>query len=202
MKSVILRALAASLPFLPFASAALAHTGAGAAHGFQHGFLHPLGGLDHMLAMIAVGLFAAHLGARALWLVPASFVALMAAGGAIGFAEIRLPYVEIGIGLSVVVFGGLVALRAQMAVAAATIIVGAFAVFHGHAHGAELPDGASPYPYAAGFMLATALLHTAGLVLGIGVANFSERLGPRILRVGGGAMALTGVALLARTAIS
>jgi urease accessory protein len=144
MKTVF-RALAILVLLAP--GAALAHSGpAGHSHGFADGFMHPLGGLDHLLAMIAVGMLAAHLGGRALWQVPASFVALMAAGGAIGFAEIRLPYVELLIAASVVVLGALVAFRANVPLIAAMAIAGFFAIFHGHAHGAELPDGESLYP--------------------------------------------------------
>jgi urease accessory protein len=179
---------------------ALAHTGTGAhEHGFAYGFLHPLGGLDHLLAMIAVGLLAAHLGGRALWLVPLSFVALMAAGGAIGFAEIRIPYVELLIAASVIVLGALVAFRTNLPLVAAMLIAGFFAIFHGHVHGAELPSGESPLLYAAGFLIATALLHIGGIAIGLGLAKLStSNLGQRIVQAGGGAMALAGVVLLTR----
>lgn len=197
MKTVS-RALFITLLLAPHA--AFAHSGpAGHDHGFLYGFMHPLGGLDHLLAMIAVGLLAAHLGGRALWLVPASFVTLMAVGGIIGFAEIRVPYVEFFIAASVVVLGALVAFRANLPLAAAVVIAGFFAIFHGHAHGAELPDGESPYPYAAGFMLATALLHLTGIAIGIGFAKLgASGMGRRIVQAGGGAMALAGIVLLAR----
>ncbi len=191
---------ATSIVFLLAPGAALAHTGTGAhEHGFAYGFLHPLGGLDHLLAMIAVGLLAAHLGGRALWLVPLSFVVLMAAGGAIGFAEVGIPYVELLIAASVVVLGALVAFRTNMPLAAAMLIAGFFAIFHGHAHGAELPDGNSPFPYAAGFLIATALLHIAGIVIGLGLAKLSASgIGQRIVQASGGIMALAGVVLLTR----
>jgi urease accessory protein len=197
MKTVS-RLLLVSLLLAP--GAAFAHTGAGAhEHGFVFGFLHPLGGLDHLLAMIAVGLLAAHLGDRALLIVPLAFVALMAAGGAIGFAEIRLPYVELLIAASVIVLGVLVAFRTNIPLVAAVLIAGFFAVFHGHAHGAELPDGDSPYPYAAGFLIATALLHLAGIAIGLGFAKLSASgTGQRLVQAGGGAMAIAGVFLLTR----
>jgi urease accessory protein len=197
MKTV-LRSLLILSALLP--GAAFAHSGAaGHGHGFAYGFLHPLGGFDHLLAMIAVGLLAAHLGGRALWLVPLSFVALMAVGGAIGFAEIRVPYVELLIAASVIVLGILVATRANLPLVAAMLIAGFFAIFHGHAHGAELPDGESPYLYAAGFLLATALLHLAGIALGAGLAKLSTSgIGPRIVQASGGAMALVGVMLFTR----
>jgi urease accessory protein len=197
MKTVFRTLLVISM-LLP--GAAFAHTGAGAHdHGFAYGFLHPLGGLDHLLAMIAVGLLAAHLGGRALWLVPLSFVTLMAAGGAAGFAEFRMPYVEFAIAGSVIVLGVLVAFRTNMPLIAAMLIAGFFAIFHGHAHGAELPDGESPFPYAAGFLIATALLHAAGIAIGLGFAKLSASgLGQRIVQASGGAMALVGVVLLTR----
>lgn len=184
-------------------SAALAHTVAGAAHNFEHGFLHPFGGLDHLLAMIAVGVFAAHLGGRALLLVPLSFVAVMALGGVIGFAGINLPYVEAAIALSVVVLGLFIALRTKMSMTAAALVVGTFALFHGHAHGAELPDGDAPFAYAAGFLIATALLHAAGIALGIGFASLStSTFGRRLVQAGGSAMAIAGAVLLTRAVIA
>lgn len=180
--------------------AAFAHTGTGAhEHGFAYGFLHPLGGLDHLLAMIAVGLLAAHLGGRALWLVPLSFIALMAAGGAIGFAGIALPFFELAIALSVVVLGLMVAFRANLPLGAAAAIAGGFAIFHGYAHGAELPAGGSALSYAGGFLTATALLHIAGIALGLGFAKLgTSNIGQRIVQAGGGAMALAGLVLLSR----
>jgi urease accessory protein len=181
--------LAAAAVFAP--TAALAHPGHGDALGFAHGFLHPVGGLDHVLAMVAVGLFAANLGGRALWAVPASFMALMAAGGALGMAGFGLPYVETGIALSVLVLGAVVALGARWPVGAAMALVGAFAIFHGHAHGAEMPPDASGAAYAAGFVAATGLLHLAGIAIGLAVRSVAVR------RLGGAAVALAGVALLA-----
>ena len=196
-----LRAFLLLIALLP--STAFAHSGAGAAHGFEHGFLHPFGGVDHLLAMIAVGIFAAHLGGRALLLVPLSFLALMATGGAIGIAEVRLPYVEIAIALSVVTLGLFIALRTEMPGIAAALVVGAFALFHGHAHGAELPDGESPFPYTAGFLIATALLHAAGISFGISFEKLSANaVAQRYVRAGGGAIALAGVFLLTRAVIS
>jgi urease accessory protein len=129
---------------------AFAHAGHGDASGFAQGFMHPVGGLDHILAMIAIGAFAALLGGRALWAVPASFVAMMAAGGALGMAALDLPFVEIGIAFSVVVLGAAVALNLSMPLSAAISLAGFFAVFHGFAHGAEMPTGASGLSYAGG----------------------------------------------------
>ena len=186
-----LAALAATL--LP--TAALAHTGVGDTSGFAHGFWHPIGGLDHVLAMVAVGAFAARLGGRALWIVPTAFVAMMAVGGLAGMEGIQLPFVETGIALSVVVLGLVVAFRWKLPVAAASALVGLFAIFHGHAHGSEMPIDASGLAYAVGFMLATASLHVAGIGLGLAVGRIGAR-SRLALQASGGAMALAGVALL------
>jgi urease accessory protein len=156
---------AAALAVIP--TAALAHPGLGDAHDFVHGFAHPLGGLDHLLAMIAVGIFAWQLGGRALWLLPATFVLVMALAGALGLAGVPLPGVEIGIAASVLVLGAVVALRLKPPVAIAMGLVALFAIFHGHVHGSEMPLDAAAAVYAAGFLAATALLHLAGIALGI-----------------------------------
>ena len=169
--------------------AALAHTGHGSVDGLAHGFTHPFGGLDHLLAMFAVGPFAVRLGGRALWLVPAAFVGMMALGGIVGFEGLELPFVEIAIALSVVAIGIAVATGYVPPVKGAAAFVGFFAVFHGYAHGAELPEGASGLGYAAGFLAATALLHAAGIAAGLA--------GPRLLRAGGVAVALAGAVLVA-----
>jgi urease accessory protein len=189
--TLTLGALAAAL--LP--TAALAHTGIGAAGGFALGFWHPIGGLDHVLAMMAVGALAVRLGGRALWLVPAAFVAMMAVGGFAGMAGLQLPFVETGIALSVVVLGLAVAPQWKLPVAAASALVGLFAIFHGHAHGSEMPVDASGIAYAVGFVLATAALHVAGIGLGVAVGRIGAR-SRLALRASGGAMALAGVALL------
>lgn len=187
--------IAALAAFVLLPTVALAHPGHGDA-GFAHGFAHPLGGLDHVLAMVAVGLYAALLGRRALWLVPASFLVMMAAGGTLGIAGIALPYTEAAIALSIVVLGLALALRIRMSTLAAMFLAGAFALFHGHAHGSEMPQAASGYAFAAGFVLATALLHGAGIALGLAAAKLADRGGWRAAQVAGGAMALAGVALL------
>lgn len=176
---------------------ALAHVGVGSTSGFSHGFLHPIGGLDHVLAMVAVGLFAANLGGRALWAVPLTFVSVMAVGGVLGIEHVHVPYVEVGIGLSVVVLGLVVALQLQWPVAAAMALVGIFAIFHGHAHGQEMPIDASGAAYAAGFMIATALLHVVGIGLGIGIQRIGSAYWHRAAQLSGGTIALAGVALLA-----
>ena len=187
-------AAGAALALASATAPALAHTGHGDVSGFVAGFLHPVGGLDHVLAMVAVGLFAAHLGRRALWAVPAAFVALMAVGAALGMNGVGVPHVETGIALSVIVLGAMLALGLTLPVGVAMGLVGFFAIFHGHAHGAELPAGASGAAYAAGFLLATAALHGAGVGVGIAAGRLASM---RAVRFGGAAMAAAGVGLLA-----
>jgi urease accessory protein len=178
--------------------AAFAHTGVGDTSGFTHGFSHPVGGIDHILAMVAVGVFAYQLGGRALWLVPGTFVTIMAFGGALGTAGVDIPSVEIGIALSVVVLGAIVAFGVKAPVAAAMTIVGVFAIFHGHAHGAEMPADVAGAAYAAGFMLGTATLHAAGLTLGFLIGRIGEARGPMVLRATGAMTSLAGIVLLVR----
>jgi urease accessory protein len=185
---------AATLALFP--TTVLAHTGVGETSGFVHGFLHPIGGLDHALAMVAVGLFAARLGGRALWLVPLAFVGVMAVGGALGMAGAEVALVEIGIAFSIVILGAVIALRLDLPVIAAMALVGFFAIFHGHAHGAEMPETTSGLTYGAGFILATALLHAVGISLCLLIGTAGQRLGHRIAQVAGGAMAITGFAIL------
>jgi urease accessory protein len=185
-----------SLTLATLPTAAYAHTGAGDTNGFMHGFMHPIGGLDHVLAMIAVGLLAARLGGRALWLVPLSFVTAMILGGMAGASGFDLPFVELGISGSILVLGFVLALGRQLPTALAMAMVGFFGIFHGHAHGTEMPVGAQGFAYGAGFALATALLHAAGLALGIG----ADRLGgwsAKASRIAGGAMAAAGVGIMA-----
>ncbi len=189
MPRILLAVLIVLVPTFAFA-----HTGVGDTTGFVHGFSHPFGGLDHVLTMVAVGLFAAKLGGRALWAVPVSFVAAMALGGALGAAGATVPLVEIGIGLSVVVLGMAIAFQLSLPIFAAMALVAVFAVFHGHPHGAEMPDTASGLAYGAGFVCTTALLHASGI--GLGTAIGFTGASPRIVQAGGGAMAIAGVAIL------
>lgn len=180
-----------------FPSAALAHTGMGPAEGFIHGFGHPLGGVDHILAMLAVGVFASVLGGRALYLVPLSFVAMMVLGFALGVMQVQVPFVELGIALSSIAIGGAAALGRPMPLAGAAALAGLFAVFHGHAHGAEMPGNADGLAYALGFVLATALLHAAGLLGALGLARLAGRNGRVLARAAGVVFALGGVGVLA-----
>lgn len=183
------------LALLP--SAALAHTGVGDAGGLVHGFMHPVGGLDHVLAMVGVGVLAAVLGGRALWLVPLAFVGMMAVGFGLGASGISLPFVELGIALSVLVIGAAAAWGRPLPVAAAMALVGVFAIFHGQAHGAEMPADASGLLYATGFLAATALLHSAGIAATLGVSRLAGRFGRPLAQLGGGLVALGGAGILA-----
>ena len=187
--------LALSLIALP--TAAFAHTGAGDTAGFLHGFAHPVGGLDHVLAMVAVGVFAVVLGGRAVWLVPLSFVGMMAVGFLLGIGQVDVPFVELGIALSSVVIGGVAALGRPMPIVAAMALVGGFAIFHGHAHGAEMPAAVAGLAYALGFTTATALLHAAGILAAMGVTRLVGKYGRAVAQVAGGLFALAGVGVLA-----
>jgi urease accessory protein len=189
------KALWAALGLLASATPAVAHPGHLAVVGLRDGFAHPLGGLDHVLAMVAVGLLASQIGGRALWALPVAFLSMMTVGFALGFSGSSLPFVELGIALSAVAFGAAVALRRGLPLALAAGLVGVFAIFHGHAHGAEMPAEAAAFGYAAGFIGATALLHGAGLALGFGLARISA---PRVLQAAGGGVALAGLVLLAK----
>ena len=171
-----------------FASSASAHTGNHLVTGFTSGLTHPLSGLDHLLAMIAVGLWAAQQGGRARWAVPAAFVGAMGLGGGLAMAGMVLPQIETGIAASVLVLGLLIATRRQWAVPAGVAVAAGFALFHGYAHGLDMPQATSPALYAIGFMLATACLH------GVGIA--ASLIGRTAMQVAGAAIAASGLAML------
>ena len=193
MKRAAVTTFVAFLVFAP--AAALAHPGHDGATGFLHGFVHPVTGIDHILAMIAVGLLAAQYGGRALWLIPMSFLVAMAIAGVIGMAGIVVPVAEVGIGVSVVVLGLAIAFQLKPPTFVAMGVVGFFALFHGYTHGAELPDGITGLSFALGFLFATTLLHSTGV--GLGLLMQRQASGPRLIRAGGGVMALVGIAVLA-----
>ena len=172
---------------------AFAHTGSSSG-GFVGGFAHPLFGPDHVVAMVAVGLWGAFLGPPAIWLLPIVFPLVMAFGGIIGILGVPLPGVEIGIALSAIVLGLMVLLAARPPLAVAAALVGAFAIFHGYAHGAELPPGADAIAYSVGFVVATGLLHLTGIAFGL-LARWPA--GRLAVRAAGGVIALAGVAFLA-----
>ncbi|MCB1486758.1 MAG: HupE/UreJ family protein [Bauldia sp.] len=172
---------------------AMAHEGAGVAGGFVSGFLHPISGWDHVAAMVAVGLWGAFLGAPAIWLLPIVFPLVMAIGGGLGVAGVPIPGVEVGIAASAVVLGIMVALGARPPIWVAAVVVGAFAIFHGHAHGTELPAAADAVAYAAGFVIGTGLLHLTGITLGLATKWEAGKVAVRAL---GGAIAVAGLAFL------
>jgi len=146
---------------------ARAHVQAGEAAGFLSGFKHPVSGFDHVLAMVSVGLWGAQLGAPAVWLLPVVFPMVMAFGGFLGLVGVPLPGVEVAIALSAVLLGLAVAREARPPLAVAAVLVGVFAVFHGHAHGTELPPGQSGILYSIGFVVATGCLHLTGIAIGL-----------------------------------
>lgn len=174
-------------------STASAHAEGGLAGGFTSGFTHPLVGLDHIVAMVAVGLWGAFLGGRAMWLLPVVFPVVMAFGGALGVMGVPVPGVERGIALSAIVLGLMVLFAAKPALWISAVIVGAFAIFHGHAHGTELPESASPITYALGFVIATGLLHLGGIAFGLLVKWPAGRV---MVRLGGAAIACIGALFL------
>jgi urease accessory protein len=192
---MVKRLVAFAMAALAMASPAMAHTGEELAGGFAGGFMHPLLGPDHIAAMLAVGLWGAFLGAPAIFILPVVFPLVMAMGGVLGILGVPLPGIEIGIAVSAVVLGLMVALAAKPHLAIAAILVGAFAIFHGHAHGTELPAGANALAYALGFVIATGLLHLAGIGFGLLTKYPKGRLA---VRAAGGAIAIAGVVFLGR----
>jgi len=173
---------------------AYAHTDAASLQGgFMSGFMHPILGLDHVVAMVAVGLWGAFLGKPAIWILPVVFPLVMAFGGALGVAGVNIPYIETGIALSGVVIGLAVALALRPPLWIAALIVAAFAIFHGHAHGTELPNAANPLIYSIGFVIGTGLLHLAGIAIGE-LTRWSW--GKTLVRASGGLIALVGLSFL------
>jgi urease accessory protein len=172
-----------------------AHVQSGQAAGFFTGLKHPISGLDHVLAMIAVGLWGAQLGAPAVWMLPVAFPMMMAFGGFMGLVGLPLPGVEIGIALSAVLLGSVVARESRPSLGVAVLLVAFFAVFHGHAHGTELPMGQSGLTYSIGFVMATGCLHGVGIAIGL---IHRWRAGRTLLRAAGAIVAVAGVAFLWR----
>ncbi len=190
-----MKRLLPALAVLAFgASPAFAHVGHGATASFAAGVAHPLMGLDHVTVMVAVGLWAALKGHRALWVWPAAFVGVMLIGGALGMAHVALPFVEPAILASVVALGLLVALAVDVPVWAGAATVAVFALFHGHAHGTEVAENIGGLEYMAGFALATATLHALGIGLALGLTEVRMR---GLVRTAGAACALIGVGLMA-----
>jgi urease accessory protein len=183
----------AAVATVGFSTAALAHVGDHSHMSFTEGLLHPFSGLDHVLAMVAVGLWASQLGGRALWLLPLTFPVVMAVGAALGLNGVTLPWVEVGIAGSVMVLGAVVALALRPALAVSIPLIGAFALLHGYSHGIELPASASALSYGAGFIAATLVLHAIGIATGLIAGRLPVRFAAR---AAGGAIAVLGVALL------
>ena len=177
------------------ASSALAHVLPEEAGGFLTGFLHPISGLDHVLAMVAVGLWGAQLGVPAIWLLPVTFPIVMALGGFLGLLGIPLPGVEIGIAASALLLGVAVMTERKPPLYAAAALVAFFAIFHGHAHGTELPPGQSGLLYSLGFVVATGCLHAIGIAIG---AIHRWPAGQVALRLAGGGVGIAGVFFLWR----
>lgn len=171
-------------------SEASAHLEGGALGGFQSGFTHPIFGLDHLLAMLAVGIWGAQMGGRNIWTLPVTFPLIMAFGGILGMSGFALPHVELGIALSVFVLGLAIALAWKAPEWAALLLIGVFAVFHGYAHGVELPRAADPASYAIGFVVATGLIHVAGIGIGL---LLGRPWNGQLSRALGGAIAVMGI---------
>ncbi|MCB1744411.1 MAG: HupE/UreJ family protein [Gammaproteobacteria bacterium] len=182
---------------MALAPLALAHEGAGVAGGLLSGLLHPLAGPDHVCAMVAVGLWGAFLGSPAIWTLPVVFPLVMAFGGALGVLGVHVPAVEIGIAASAIVLGLMVLCAARPALWIAAVLVGVFAIFHGHAHGTELPSAANPLAYSIGFVVSTGLLHLFGIAFGLltrwPAGRIAVRAGGMLIALAGGAF-LTGIA--------
>ncbi|KAG1648417.1 Protein HupE [Nymphon striatum] len=178
-------------------SLAFAHSDAGSiSGGFVTGFLHPIMGFDHVVAMVAVGLWGVFLGRPAIWILPVVFPLVMAFGGALGVIGVEIPGIETGIALSGVVLGLAVAFAFKPAIWIAAVLVGAFAIFHGHAHGTELPTATNPLIYSIGFVIGTGLLHLAGIAFGE-LSRWSW--GKYAVRSGGAVIALVGLGFLTGT---
>ena len=160
-------ALVLAIAALIAAQPAFAHEQTAVGGGLVRGLMHPLTGMDHLIAMVAVGIWGAQLGAPAIWILPITFPLVMAVGGVLGLLQVPLPMPELVIALSAFVLGAAIAMRLRLPFAAAAIVVAVFAIFHGHAHGAELPNSANPLAYGVGFVVATGLLHLCGITIGM-----------------------------------
>ncbi|MCA1904448.1 MAG: HupE/UreJ family protein [Cyanobacteria bacterium KgW148] len=186
----------AVLTVIFFPGLASAHVNAGETAGFMHGFLHPIGGLDHILAMVAVGLWAAQLGGKALWAVPLAFVGAMAIGGVLGIWGTPVPFVEPAIIASDLILGSLIVMATRLPLWASAGLVGFLAIFHGFAHGAEMPADSSGLLYSAGFMLATLGLHLSGMGAVVMLRQIAQDQQEILTRVAGGVVLLAGVYVL------
>lgn len=185
--------VAATLLGILFPEVSLAHAGGGMTGGFVSGFTHPMLGWDHVVAMVAVGLWGAFLGAPAIWLLPIVFPMVMAFGAVLGILGVPVPAIETGIASSAVVLGLLIVLKARLPLWSAALIVGVFAIFHGYAHGTELPEATNALAYAIGFVVATGLLHLLGIAFGL-LVRWPH--GVYAVQAGGGIISVAGLAFL------
>lgn len=192
-KAIDARAVLLGTVLTIVAHGAQAHIVAGEANGFFSGVLHPISGADHILAMVSVGMWGAQLGQPAIWILPVTFPIMMAFGGLLGFLGVPLPFTELGIALSMVVLGGAVMLEARPPLPLVMAIVAFFAIFHGHAHGTELPEGESALLYSLGFVMATGFLHLVGITIGE-VRRWDW--GKGALRLAGSAVGLAGLVFI------
>jgi urease accessory protein len=190
LPQIVARWMIVLLTTLFWTQVAFAHPQLGEAKGFLTGFQHPISGLDHVLAMVAVGLWGAQLGSPAIWLLPVSFPMVMAFGGMLGLMGVPLPGVEYGIAASAILLGAAVLFEVRPPLAVAAVVVGIFAIFHGHAHGTELPPGESGLLYSIGFVIATGCLHGVGISIGV-VHRWMW--GQRLLRLFGAIVAVSGM---------
>lgn len=191
---ILMRPLLPVMAGMLLPTLAYAHVGVGETSGFVHGLTHPAGGLDHVCAMLAVGLWAAQTGGRAVWVVPLAFVGAMALGGTLPALGIGLQFVEQGIALSVLLLGVLIAAAVRLPLWLGSSMAGLFALWHGYAHGTEMPVLADGAGYALGFLLATASLHVTGIAFGLGMRRLARE---RVIRAVGASTALCGVYLTA-----
>lgn len=189
-QNIVAQGLALIVLILLCTQAAFAHPQKGQAVGFLTGFLHPISGLDHVLAMVAVGLWGAQLGAPAIWVLPVAFPMVMALGGMLGLIGVPLPGTEYGIALSAILLGAAVLFETRPPLGLAATVVGVFAICHGHAHGTELPPGQSALLYSLGFVIATSCLHGVGIAIGT-IHRWTW--GRRALRAAGAGVAVAGV---------
>ncbi|WP_373542644.1 HupE/UreJ family protein [Chamaesiphon sp.] len=180
--------------FIP--SIASAHTGVGDPSGFWQGLVHPIGGLDHILAMVAVGLWAAQMGGKALWAVPSAFVVAMIGSSVVGHFGLPLPGVEQGILVSDFMLGLLLLFATRLPLALSAGIVGILAIFHGYAHGAEMPETASGLVYGLGFIISTAALHLTGVGIGLAIDRYQPKFQELLFRIGGGATIVGAIYVL------
>lgn len=194
MNRPIIAALASAVMLAP--TATLAHTGHGDTAGFMHGIAHPISGIDHVLAMVSVGILAAGIGGRALWLLPLTFISVMMGAAVLGMIGVDLPSFEVWIAGSLVALGLAVAYPSYLSSLTGAGLIAVFAIFHGYAHGAEMPVGASGLAYAAGLVMGTVLLIGTGTGVTLLAGLKGGRFGPCVLRGGGAAIGLYGLAAL------